>query len=328
MSEQRAQRQVAPPHLPRSRASSATALPGSLPDDAFIVFAHAVLQREAAALEANKPQVASSPAPEEIHQLRVAARRLRVALRLFGRMLPSKDATRFKNELRWFARSLGDARDLDVYTETFKTYLQTLPADQRGGLSGYQMYLRRERAEARARAAAAVASPRAAALLADLQLFVAAGPSAGALRRWGSLSVRDAMRQGVRRSVARVRRQGNELTTRARPAQLHGLRIKAKRLRYELEFFADVYPLLKQAAKECKGLQELLGTHQDVYAANARLRRYAALLRKQGEDSGLPPALAELRKNQLGIAREVRSAFRAKWPAFVAAIGAARKLVS
>ena len=85
--------------------------------------------------------------------------------------------------------------------------------------------------------------------------------------------MRDGVRQSVRRSVGRVRRLGNQLTTRARPAELHELRIKTKRLRYELEFFADVYPPLKQTAKECKALQDLLGTHQDVYAATARLRR-------------------------------------------------------
>jgi CHAD domain-containing protein len=115
---------------------------------------------------------------------------------------------------------------------------------------------------------------------------------------------------------------------RARPTELHELRIKTKRLRYELEFFADAYPPLKQAAKECKAVQDLLGVHQDVYAANARLRRYAALLRKQGEDGALPPALAQLRKNQLAVARGVRRSFRAKWPAFVAALGATRKLVA
>jgi len=328
MSEPRAQRQVAPTPLSRSGASSATPLQSFGPDDAFIVFAHAVLRREAAALTANKPQSESAPTPDEIHQLRVAARRLRVALRLFGRMLPSTDAARFGAELRWFASSLGDARDLDVYAESFKAYLQALAPEQRGELSGYQLYLRRERAEARARAAAAVVSPRAAALLARLEQFAAAGPSAGALRRWGSVSVRDAVRRGIARSVGRVRRLGSELTTRARPAELHGLRIKVKRLRYELEFFANVYPPLKEPATECKALQDLLGTHQDVYAALARLRRYAALNRKQGTDAALPPALVELRKQQLALAREVRRSFRAQWPAFVAAIGAARKLVA
>jgi CHAD domain-containing protein len=195
-------------------------------------------------------------------------------------------------------------------------------------LSSYQLYLRRERAEARHKAAAAVASPRAAALIADLQKFVGTSVSAGALRRWGTLSVHDAMRQCVRRSVGRVRAFGNTLLQRARPAELHELRIKTKRLRYELEFFAAAHPPLKQAAKDCKALQDLLGVHQDVHAATARLRRYALLLRKQGEDGTLPPALAQLRKNQLAVAREVRRSFRTTWPAFVAAIGAARKLVA
>ena len=327
MNEQRAQRHVAPTHLSRPATPIARATEGFHPDDVFLLFAHAVLEREAAKLFAHQPQIAASPTPDEIHQLRVAARRLRVALRLFGHMLPSRDAARFAADLKWFASSLGDARDLDVYAESFNAYVQALPLAQRGALSGYQLYLRGERAAARQRAVAALASPRAAALLADLERFAAAGPSAGALRRWGSLSVHAAMRNSIRRSVGRVRRLGNGLTTRARPPELHDLRIKVKRLRYELEFFAEAYPPLTQTAKECKALQDVLGAHQDVYSANARLRRYAAHNRKQGAEQ-LPPALVELRKNQLAVARQARRTFRAKWPAFVAAIGAARKLVA
>jgi CHAD domain-containing protein len=328
MSEQRAQRQVAPADPTSSAVPGETTPRGSRPDDAFVVFAHDVLRRETAQLVASKPQVASAPTPDEIHQLRVAARRLRVALRLFGRMLPSADTARFQADLRWFAGSLGDVRDLDVYTENFKAYARTLPAEQRADLRGYELYLRRERAAARQRAAAAAASPRSAALIADLERFAAAGPSPGSLRRWGSRSVRDGVRQSMRRSVARVRRLGAALTPRARPDELHELRIKTKRLRYELEFFAAVYPTLKETAKQCKAVQDLLGMHQDVYAGTARLRRYAALLRKQGAAGTLPAALLELRKSQFNLARAVRRSFREQWPAFVAMIGAARQLVA
>jgi CHAD domain-containing protein len=326
MSEPRAQRQVAPTPFPREPRGAAAH--DFAPTDPFIAFAHAILRREIAGLAANKPKVEQAPTPEEIHQLRVAARRLRVALRLFGRLLPSRDSSRLTTELRWFAGSLGEARDLDVYAENFKAYVRTLPPEQRGGLSGYELYLRRERTKARQRAATIVASPRAAALFADIERFVTAGPRAGTLRKWRSLTVGDAMRQSVRRSVGRVRQLGNRLTTRARPAELHDLRIKTKRLRYELEFFAEVYPPLRQTAKECKELQDLLGGLQDVYTATGRLRRYSTLLRQQGGESALPPALVELRKNQLAVARNVRRSFRAAWPAFVAAIGAARKLVA
>jgi triphosphatase len=324
MSDSSARQQVAPRHPSRSGAS----LFRFDPDDPFIAFAHLALRREAAALAAASPRVPSAPAPEEIHQLRVAARRLRVALRLFGRMLPSADAKRYRGELKWFASSLGDVRDLDVYGENFKAYVQTLPVAQRRALSGYQLYLRRERKEARRRAAEAVASPRAAALLHDLAQFAAAGPSEAALRKWASLTARDAIKQSVRRSVNRVRRLGNELAARtAKPAELHALRIKAKRLRYELEFFSAVYPPLEESVSACKELQDLLGAHQDADAATARLRRYSASLRKQGESGEPLPALVELRKNQLAHAREVRRTFRAMWPRFAAAIVAARKVI-
>jgi CHAD domain-containing protein len=325
MSDSSARQQVAPRHPFRSGAPPSR----FNPDDAFIAFAHLALRREAAALAAAAPRVPSAPEPEEIHQLRVAARRLRVALRLFGRMLPSADAKRYRSDLKWFASSLGDVRDLDVYAENFKAYVQTLPAAQRRALSGYQLYLRRERKEARRKAAEAVASSRATALLHDFAQFVAAGPSPSALRKWGSLTARDAIRQSVRRSVNRVRRLGDELLGRApRPAELHALRIQTKRLRYELEFFSDAYPLLQETVSACKELQDLLGAHQDAYAATARLRRYAASLRKQGESGEPPQALLELRKNQLAHAREVRGAFRAMWPSFAAAIVAGRKAIA
>ena len=136
MSEQRAQRQVAPAD-PSSSAVPREAMPqDSRPESAFIVFAHDVLRRETAQLVASRPQVERAPTPDEIHQIRVAARRLRVALRLFGRMLPSGDTARFQADLRWFASSLGDVRDLDVYTENFKAYARTLPAEQRADLRG------------------------------------------------------------------------------------------------------------------------------------------------------------------------------------------------
>jgi CHAD domain-containing protein len=297
--------------------------------DPFIVFAYGILAHEVETLLDARPPAQRAPTPEEIHQLRVAARRLRVALRLFRRMLPSRDVTRFRDDLRWSASSLGDLRDLDVYSENFKAYRLALPAERRGDLSGYELYLRRERADARQRATASFAHPRTAALFDDIARFVAAGPSAAALRRWRSLTVRDGVRTSIRSSAGRVRRLGNRLHARSRPGELHELRIRAKRLRYELEFFAEVYPALGQPAKLCKAFQDLLGAHQDVYAATARLRRYAYALKKQGgATSALPAALVQLRRSQLAVARDVRRAFAERWQEFVAVIDDARHVVA
>lgn len=327
MSEPRAQRTVAPTNHRWSGAPAGAATPRLARSDPFIRFAYAVLAREVATLAASRRDGEAMPTPDSVHQLRVGARRLRVALRLFQRMLPRKDVAHFRTELRWFASSLGDARDLDVYAETFRAYAQALPAAQRADFRGYELYLRRERAKARQRAAAAFGSPRTAALFASLERFAAGSPGAGALRRWRSPSIRDAARRSIRGSVARARRLGKGLDEHSRPAALHKLRIKTKRLRYELEFFAAVYPELASTANACKAMQDLLGAHQDVYTATARLRRYAALLRKQGAP-GLPPALVRLRKRQLRHARTLRLSFKERWPSFAATIDAARRTVA
>ena len=55
------------------------------------------------------------------------------------------------------ATTLGD---LDVYTKSFKVYRLELPTEQQSELSGYELYLRRERADARQRATVSFANPR------------------------------------------------------------------------------------------------------------------------------------------------------------------------
>lgn len=298
------------------------------PSDPLVRFAQGVLAHEVAALAATWRAGEALPTPEGIHQLRVGARRLRVALRLFRRVLPSKHVAHFRKELRRLGRSLGEARDLDVYAESFKAYAQALPSVQRVDFRGYELYLRRERAKARRRAAAAFSSPRTTALFAALERFTAEWPSASALRRRRASSIREAARRSIRSSAARVRRRGKGLDERSRPAELHKLRIKTKRLRYEVEFFAAVYPQLEATALACKSMQDLLGAHQDAYTATARLRSYAALLRKQGAPAGLPPALVRLRKSQQKLARTLRRSFKARWPEFAATIEAARRTVT
>src|SRR5689334_17799633 len=52
--------------------------------------------------------------PEGIHQMRVAVRRLRALLSAFAKILPSEERRVAAAELRWLARALGQARNLDV----------------------------------------------------------------------------------------------------------------------------------------------------------------------------------------------------------------------
>jgi CHAD domain-containing protein len=286
----------------------------SRPSEPMIVFAYACLRRELASLVAHKPSQGATPSPEEVHQSRIAMRRMRVALRLFRRMLP-RHAKEFSKDLRSFARALGDVRDLDVHADNFRSYTQALGAENTAELSGYELHLRRERAEARTNLAEVFADDGYGSLLASIAAFLDGAPSAGATRRWRSFKVSDGVDKYLKRSLKRVRKLGRKVGAEAHASDLHRLRIRAKRLRYEIEFFAEAYPSLKRAAREAKALQELLGEHQDACAAIERLRAYARALRKHG-GTPMPPALTRLVASEKNKSRDVRQRFAAEWARF------------
>ncbi len=78
--------------------------------------AFAVLRRQLAVLRDKEPGTRLGEDVEELHDMRVATRRLRAALALFAGVLPVRAQT-FRQELGWLAGVLGAVRDLDVQLE-------------------------------------------------------------------------------------------------------------------------------------------------------------------------------------------------------------------
>jgi CHAD domain-containing protein len=233
---------------------------------------------------------------------------------MFRRMLP-RAAKDFRKDLRSFARALGEVRDVDVHTETFRSFAQTIPAESLADVGGYELHLRRERAEARNRMSETFGDDRFDELLAAFAAFLEDAPSAGAERRWRSFKVSDGVDKYLKKSLKRVLKLGRKVGTEAHDKDLHRLRIRAKRFRYELEFFASAYKSLEKAAAEAKTLQDLLGAHQDACTASARLADYARSLRKHG-GGPMPAALARVAEAEKQKARDVRHSFPAEWRRF------------
>jgi len=292
------------------------------PSDPMIVFAYECLRRELKELAARRPVEGKPPSIEDVHRMRIAMRRLRVALRLFRRMLP-RDAKEFRKGLRAFARALSDTRDLDVHADVFRTYAQTVPAESLTELGGYELHLRRERSEARARMIERFSDDRYDELLGSFGALLEHAPSPGAVRRWRSFKVSDGVDKYLKKSVKRVLKLGGKVGAEAHAKDLHRLRIRAKRLRYELEFFAAAYKSLDKAALEAKALQDLLGEHQDACTASSRLQRYARSLRKHA-GAPMPAALDRLAQAERQRARKVREAFPAEWRRFERSIARGR----
>src|SRR5918999_689445 len=99
--------------------------------------------------------------PEGVHQMRVAARRLRSDLRTFSPLVDEAWAQSLIEELRWIARVLGDVRDLDV----LRARIEAESSGVEGELHPLMRWINERAAEARAALDAALMSDRYRALL-------------------------------------------------------------------------------------------------------------------------------------------------------------------
>ncbi len=81
------------------------------------------------AISAMPFEASSTSQPHEaVHQTRVATRRLRAALRIFGPLFEAEAAARLADELAWFAAELGEVRDREVLRNRLARAVDDLPA--------------------------------------------------------------------------------------------------------------------------------------------------------------------------------------------------------
>lgn len=234
--------------------------------------------------------------PDALHQMRVATRRARSALQVFGAIIDRQSTRPLQDELRWLASVLGRARDAEVLLARLTDGLSAVPAELPSGPAGKRItrYFSRELARAHKTAVHELDGPRYLALLDSLDALIerppltplAAQPAARALRR----PVRKATRR-LEAALARIREDG--------PGQdknvvIHEARKAAKRARYAAEAAAPA--LGKRAASRAaraKALQALLGDHHDSVEARALLRRLAGQAHAVGEDTTVYGAMYE-----------------------------------
>ena len=216
-----------------------------------------------AVLTANIEGLLRHDNPEYVHQARVALRRVRSATRLFDRE-QSDVPQSLRNEIRWFARALGDARDWDVLVD------ETLPSltDAIGGDALKVLVAKADakRNQARTNIRKAARSARYAALVLHGERWCMSAAPAGAPL------LADAAAPGSRKASKKLLRSARFFAALSTPRR-HRVRILAKRLRYTLDLFAVALP--KQATARyvevLAELQDVLGQLNDVSVAEAML---------------------------------------------------------
>ncbi|MFR9801754.1 CHAD domain-containing protein [Pseudonocardia sp. RS010] len=238
------------------------------PSDSPVHHVRAALDLRLRALLAHDPGTRDGSDIEDLHQMRVAVRRMRAALKAARPLLDRSWADGLRAELGWLGRALGPVRDLDVLLLRLRGEIAALPERERAAGEQLVAALDGEREEARAEMLAALESGRYRALLerlADAIRLPLPTPSA----THAQPELIDLVRAEVRRLRKAVRRAGDDPPDQT----LHDLRILGKRVRYTGEL---VEPMLgarvKRLLKATAGLQEVLGDHQDACVAEERIR--------------------------------------------------------
>ena len=301
---------VSVPKLVRALREHASQPPdvvvASLADHAAIadLVDHAVA-RSVAHLIRHDPGVRLGDDPEDVHQLRVATRRLRSDLRTFAALFDPDPVTAIRAELGWLGAQVGAVRDSDVLAMRLTDSVQTLPAADRPGAALLVEHLDRQRTD---RAYGHARRSRRPALPANHKQpdRTRRSPSTNRNHHAGRQALGSGRHRPSPTTLDPIGQSGSPHRPRAHRRRTAPNPHPGQTLPYAAEAVSPVIPGAGPFAARVADLQTVLGDHQDrrVVAETLALARALAL----------PPA-GVAAGQLIGIERARRAELKVGWQA-------------
>jgi CHAD domain-containing protein len=217
--------------------------------------------------------------PEDLHQFRVATRRLRSDLRTFAPLLDRRLTKWLRDELGWLGREVGIGRDADVLAERLRSQLARLPDRDAKPVGTLLKHLAATTTEASEHVLEILSDDRYVALL-EAVIESARQPNfrtepAGLADR----GARPVLADLAHKPWRRLSRAVDDLAPDAPDAALHAIRILSKRARYAADAVVPLYGKdARRFARALADVQTVLGKYQDTTVAEAWLRSAAKAL--------------------------------------------------
>ncbi len=242
-----------------------------------------------------------------VHQMRVAARRLRSDLRTFTDLVETEWAGSLSDELRELARVLGEVRDVDVLQANLRASARGLETS----LEPLFDELARRHERARLCLCEYLRGPRYGELLERLN----AAAAVPALTGEAAVPCESALPPLVARAWKKLAASARGATTHTADEDLHRIRIQAKRVRYAAEAVAPALGTARGAeaarfAELAGDVQDVLGRHHDAVVASEVI---AAIAAAAEPGAGWHLAAGRLIERQQRIAETARSDFEPAW---------------
>ena len=278
-------------------------------------------------LEQNVDGVLRDIDTEFLHDLRVAVRRTRSAIKLLGEVLPADLAKHYAAEFKWLGDLTTPTRDLDVHLLGFGPMTGQLVAATPADLEPFRAFLVKRRAREFRRLATALRGPRFRAITDDWRkMLLEIRDAAPRRRRREPTAVGLALRT-TERAFGRVVAQGNAITQDSPPESLHDLRKRAKELRYLLEFFAPLHDPVayRKVVGDLKSLQDCLGDFQDSQVQREEIHALAdAMLAERAAPAATLLAMGEIAAKLTLSQAEARADFGRRFARFAGPAGRER----
>ena len=272
------------------------------------------LARHAAALLRNDRGVRQD-AEDSVHQMRVAARRLRSGLKVFEPLLDATVTRPIREELAWLAGVLGEVRDREVLRDRLLRDLEVLATDPHLNVDAaatrrlIKSSFAKGMAGARTEVLVALGSSRYLDLL-DQLIDLCSAPSTNEAAEAACSDVLPSLVEGAWRRLAR---DAERLYRHGPDQEWHRTRIAAKRARYACEAVEPVFGKpARRLAERCEVITELLGEHQDAALAAETAR---SLSERKQLAASTAFVLGLLCADQRSAVDATRVEFEASWPA-------------
>lgn len=249
--------------------------PGSiLPTDTLATAGRKAMWVHVDRLLAREDALRDPDRTDDLKRYRVATRRLRAAIRLFGPAYPRKRLERLREGLTSVARAVGGVRDLDVRIADARAWAAARSPEDAEAIVPLTSAWTAERTSLAADLIERIDSRRHRRWLADLAAFVVEAEEPVQDRGHAPTTVRDRTASRVWDAYERLR-AFEPLMSGADTTILHEIRIEAKRLRYTLEFLGDVLgPDRPWLVESLVTLQDHLGALNDAVVTSAAVRAF------------------------------------------------------
>ena len=141
--------------------------------------AHTAIRHQLQELMTNLPGTRQGDDPEALHDMRVASRRLRAALSVFGAAFPAKEFGALEKQVARVTDSLGTVRDADVLIEFVTVARETASESERVGIDDFLDHLKKQREQDRVALVKALDKLEKSAFQADFHALLAQGDEEG-----------------------------------------------------------------------------------------------------------------------------------------------------